>query len=188
MRLSDVPTSWPEKNHLSVGQEGDATGMQVNLAALVINSFDAYVPRKLVRVVELFHQTLAVLHGRKRIDLLRLGGEIDPRVMMAFVMLQLFHPELYRTCRRSLTGFKVLMDATQEPSQALREARPAAKALGRRTSDADLWHWAVGWLHDKPPVSQRSALLRVPDLPQAQERHEAQRILIPLVVRLLEHR
>ena len=43
---------------------------QIDLAAFVVNAFDAYVPRKLVRVVELFHQTQAVLHHRKRSGLL----------------------------------------------------------------------------------------------------------------------
>lgn len=160
---------------------------QIDLAAFVVNSFDAYVPRKLVRVVELFHQTLAVLHHRKRLGLLQVGGVIDPRVLMAFVLLQLFQPELYRACRRSLTGFNALLNAMKEPDEAKRSSRPAARALSKRTSDADLWHWAVGWVDASPPVSQRSALMRLPSL-QAEERHEAQRIQLPLVARLVEHR
>ena len=164
-----------------------AESVTLNLAALVVNSFDAHVPRKLVRVVELFHQTLAVLTHRGRFDQVVPGGLIDPRLLMAFVLLQLFQPDLYRTCRRSLTGFNVLLDATKEPEKAMLESRPAAKSLSKRTSDADLWHWAVGWVGDKPPVSQRAALLRVPDL-QPLERHEAQRIQLPLAGRLVEHR
>lgn len=159
----------------------------LNLAALVVNSFDAHVPRKLVRVVELFHQTLAVLTHRGRSDQVVPGGLIDPRLLMAFVLLQLFQPDLYRTCRRSLTGFNVLLDAMKEPEKAMLESRPAAQALSKQTSDADLWYWAVGWVGDKPPVSQRAALSRVPDL-QPVERHESQRILLPLASRLVEHR
>ena len=159
----------------------------LNLAALVINSFDAHVPRKLIRVVELFHQTLAVLTLRGKFDQVVPGGWIDPRVLMAFVLLQLFQPDLYRACRRSLTGFNVLLDAMKEPEKAMRESRPAAQSLGKRTSDADLWHWAVGWVDGPPPVSYRAALLRIPKL-QSVERHEAQRIQLPLATRLIEHR
>lgn len=159
----------------------------LNLAALVVNSFDAHVPRKLIRVVELFHQTLAVLTHRGKFEQVVPSGLIDPRVLMAFVLLQLFQPDLYRACRRSLTGFNVLLDAMKEPEKAMLESRPAAQSLGKRTSDVDLWHWAVGWVGEKPPVSQRAALLRIPDL-QSVERHEAQRIQLPLASRLVEHR
>jgi formylglycine-generating enzyme required for sulfatase activity len=164
-----------------------AISVTLNLAALVVNSFDAHVPRKLIRVVELFHQTLAVLTHRGKFEQVVPGGLIDPRVLMTFVLLQLFQPDLYRACRRSLTGFNVLLDAMREPEDAMRESRPAAQSLGRRTSDADLWHWAVGWVGDRPPVSHRAALLRIPDL-QPVERHEAQRIQLPLASRLVEHR
>lgn len=173
------------------GRRGDSRqeteSLTLNLAELVVNSFDAHVPRKLVRVVELFHQTLAVLSHRGRFEEVVPGGLIDPRLLMAFVLLQLFQPDLYRACRRSLTGFNVLLDAMKEPKKEMLESRSAAKSLSKRTSDADIWHWAVGWVGDKPPVSQRAALLRVPDL-QPVERHEAQRIQLPLASRLIEHR
>lgn len=161
--------------------------MPINLAQLVVDSFDAHVPRKLVRVVELFHQTLAVLTRRGRFEQVVPGGLIDPRLLMAFVLLQLFQPDLYRACRRSLTGFNVLLDAMKEPKKEMLESRPAAQSLGETTSDVDLWHWAVGWVGIKPPVSQSEALTRVPDL-QPIERHEAQRIQLPLASRLVEHR
>jgi KAP family P-loop domain len=100
--------------------------VSLNLAHFLIQSFDAYVPRKLVRVVELFHQVLAVAHQRHldqqaqiqanqkppvsgglaeaaqaRNVPAHLGGLIDPRMVLAFVLLQLFQPELYRTLKRT---------------------------------------------------------------------------------------
>jgi KAP family P-loop domain len=171
---------------------------KLNLAWMVVKSFDVYVPRKLIRVIELFHQVHQVLGVRKdsldtngmaviRSEQLRLGGSIDPRLLLAFLLLQLFQPELYRSLRRTITGFEELLDSFQIPSAAQVVAIAQTKALSSVTSDVDLMHWAVYWVDAIPPVSHRAMTLRVAALAE-NLRHPAQRRRILLVEKILEHR
>jgi formylglycine-generating enzyme required for sulfatase activity len=162
----------------------------LNLAALVIHSFDAYVPRKLIRVVELFHQVLDVLGQRETHAALQVGGNADstadPRIVLAHILLQLFQPDLHRTLRRSKTGFDVLLKAFAPAAQGTADKQ---RQLSERVSDADLLHWAVYGAGDLPPTSLRMAALRVVDkaLDEGQ-RYTSQRLLLLIVERLLEHR
>jgi formylglycine-generating enzyme required for sulfatase activity len=153
------------------------------LAHLVVNSFDAFVPRKLIRVVELFHQVVDVLEKRGRLDKLQVNSAIDPRLLMAFLLLQLFHPDLYRTFRRTRVGFEEVLDAFNNDT------------LGQATSDLDLWRWAAMG-YDKqqlakqeplPPVSYEKAVLMIGSI-EAKARFKAQQIYLPIVQRLVEHR
>jgi formylglycine-generating enzyme required for sulfatase activity len=174
---------------------------QFNLAHLVVNSFTVYVPRKLVRIVELFHQTLDVLEttgdvsdlndgsvsstaAKKRIERLGLGSEIDVRIFIAFLLLQLFQPELYRCLRRTRVGFDVLRDAF------------ANRKLQANISDVDLWLWAAhGHLDEaayadkekQPPVSLKSAVFAIREHDK-NARYTAQQLYFPIVERLLDHR
>ena len=81
-----------------------------HLAYFVLYCFDAYVPRKLVRLVELFYQIKQIAITRNRPFTKQLGGETDIRIVTALLMLQLFQPELYRTIKRTGTGFGEILE------------------------------------------------------------------------------
>jgi formylglycine-generating enzyme required for sulfatase activity len=165
-----------------------ATSAKPYLAHLVVNSFDAFVPRKLIRIIELLHQVLDVLDKRGHLDKLQVSDEktmdaIDPRLLMAFLLLQLFHPDLYRTFRRTRVGFEEVLDAFVN------------NTLGQATSDIDLWRWAaIGYdahqLADPkklPPVSYQKAVQMIGGI-EATARFKAQQIYLPIAQRLVEHR
>lgn len=182
--------------HMDQGDEPQNVSIGWNLADLVVKSFAAHVPRKLVRVVELFHQVLRVLEAQERMQHLRMSrGEsdqdaLDPRLLMAHVLLQLFQPELHRTMRRSINGFEILLDSfapiTYDTAfDAATEKKPV-RQLSQSISDVDLLHWAVYW-DGEPPATLRSAQLRVSKLSEA-DRHTAQRVRLVIAERLLEHR
>jgi formylglycine-generating enzyme required for sulfatase activity len=167
---------------------GAISSAKPNLAHLVVNSFDAFVPRKLIRIIELLHQVLDVLDKRGRLDKLQVSdgktnGAIDPRLLMAFLLLQLFHPDLYRTFRRTRVGFEEVLDAFNK------------NTLGQATSDLDLWRWAaIGYdpqqLADPkklPPVSYQKAVQMIGGI-EATARFKAQQIYLPIAQRLVEHR
>lgn len=159
---------------------------ELNLAHMAVNCFEVYVPRKLIRIVELFHQVLEVLHARGRLELVGVGKVIDPRLMMAFVLLQLFHPDLYRACKRSAKGFEVLLEGFSTPDKTSREN---AFALTQITSDVDILHWAVGWWGEKPPATLKSAKWRVAnEVTDKSDRYDSLSIKLPLAERILEHR
>lgn len=106
----------------------------LNLSHMLVNSFDAYVPRKLDRAVELFHHVAKVASERGR----PLGisvGAVDIRIVLALVLIQLFQPELFRCLRRTGTGFDQLRDAFQP--DALKNTRLSSEA-----SDYELLDWA----------------------------------------------
>jgi formylglycine-generating enzyme required for sulfatase activity len=172
----------------SAAQTPPAANAKPYLAHLVVNSFDAFVPRKLIRIIELLHQVLDVLDKRGRLDKLQVSdektmGAIDPRLLMAFLLLQLFHPDLYRTFRRTRVGFEEVLDAFVN------------NTLGQATSDLDLWRWAaIGYdaqqLADpkkQPPVSYQKAVQMIGGI-EATARFKAQQIYLPIAQRLVEHR
>lgn len=177
-------TSWTE-----VQSRADGTSFDVEkttflfLGNLVVASFDSCTPRKLVRVVELWHQVLDVLEHHclaGKPSLVKVGGDIDPRLLMAVVLLQLFQPELFRSMRRSKRGFDVLLDGFKLSSE-----QPIPLTDG--VSDLDLLHWAAYQVGEKPPLNISEALGRVADLDLG-KRSAAQRQRLPLVVSLLDHR
>lgn len=176
-----------DSRNLSLRQITQAESITLNLAGLVIGSFNAFVPRKLIRVVELFHQVLDVLDKRNTSHMFTVGGEpkktIDPRIAMANILLQLFQPELQRTLRRSKTGFDVLLQAFAPQTTS------GNMQLSSSKSDADLLHWAIYLSGDKrPPMTLRSATLRLADMTDEGQRYSSQRLLLVIVERLLEHR
>lgn len=163
-----------------------------NLGHFVVNAFDAYVPRKLDRIVELFHHVARIAHERGRPLSRVFGGRVDPRLVLVFVMLQLFQPELFRALRRTGTGFDILRDSF------------ASGALSALSSDLDLLAWVCTGSQrasghepasherepkdsEEPPVTMEEVLQRVARLPLDQ-RFTAQRVRLPIVERLLEHR
>jgi len=173
-----VPRTIPE-----VGGTRADTRQVFHLTHLVVSSLGSCAPRKLVRVVELWHQVLDVLEAREPSGLVadvEVGGAIDPRLLMTIVLLQLFQPELFRSLRRSRVGLNVLLDGFKASPE---QTSPLSAAM----SDLDLLHWAVYRSGEKPPVDWRAALECLPDLDPGQ-RGAAQRQRLPLVERLLEHR
>ena len=187
------------KSEVPVDGDGDSTmgasaPLNLHLGHLVVNAFDAYVPRKLVRVVELFHQVVRVAEERRRPLGAVLGGPVDARLVLALVLLQLFQPELYRCLKRTGTGFDVLRDSFHKGE------------ISASFSDMDLLSWACyGSLDDVsrgyatakaessdvpkalPPVTFAEAVARIARLGDA-ERFTAQRIRLPIVEHMLEHR
>lgn len=188
------------KSEVPVDGDGDSTmgasaPLNLHLSHLVVNAFDAYVPRKLVRVVELFHQVARVAEARGRPLGAVLGGPVDARLVLALVLLQLFQPELYRCLKRTGTGFDVVRRSF------------ANGEISAEFSDHDLMAWACYATLDhaakgyakkapkadaatddkSPPVTLAATLERIARLSD-DKRHPAQRIRLPVAERLLEHR
>ena len=158
---------------------------QADLWSLVRTCFDAYVPRKLIRLIELLHQTAAIAQNRGK-QLTRIpGGQVDVRVVLALILIQLFQPELYRLMRRRTDTFPFLLAAFAR-----------GKLKNAHVSDIDLLAWAVERkrraidnLYDlpKPPHSLDEAVQAIADL-DADQRADAQQVRLPLVTQLIEHR
>lgn len=120
-----------------------------DLSALVLSAFTAYVPRKLVRLIELLHQVqeIALRRGKK----LTVGGDsgIDVRVVAALVMIQLFQPDLYRLVRRKPQALPLLLAAFAKRGNGHQDFSDPD------ISDVDLWLWVVeesagegnDWIH-----------------------------------------
>lgn len=162
---------------LSARAEVRASGgrFDVHLGHAALNGFDAFVPRKLIRVVELFHQVVEVAHERGRPVDQHLGGERDPRWVLVFVMLQLFQPDLYRLLRRLGRGVDTLRDAF------------ADKSLRADMADMELLNWAC--YGAKPvPTDLQAAITAIANNQDEGIRSPAQRIRLPIVERLLDHR
>lgn len=159
---------------------------EVHLAHLVVGCFNAHVPRKLIRVVELFNQVQDVLEAMQPPRFLELGGPYDPRQVLSLLLLQLFQPDLYRSLRRNGDTFELFFAAFRPLSKEEQEAK-VRRQLSATTSDADLLHWAINFLDEQPPVSLRAAQQRIPRL-VLELRHASQHKRLPLVERLLEHR
>jgi formylglycine-generating enzyme required for sulfatase activity len=174
-------------------------GFGYDLLPLALQGFDAYVPRKLIRMVELMHQTAAVLDKRGR-PLGRHpqagaatgdGAPLDTRVVLALAMVQLFQPELYRIMRRRVNAFPFLLATFADRGKGVRDF-PSFEM-----SDIDLWDWVA-----KPATSATSAkrsrtaqavedaVKRIGEVYQADptQRNYAQHTRLPVVTQLVEHR
>ena len=108
-----------------------------DLPRLVLSAFTTYVPRKLVRLVELLHQVqeIALRNGKK----LTVGGDssADVRVITALVMIQLFQPDLYRLMRRKPQALPLLLAAFARRGNGYQDFSDPD------ISDVDLWLWVV---------------------------------------------
>ena len=159
-----------------------------DLGRLVFRSFDAYVPRKLLRVVELWHTTVEVARSRHNDDVRKamLAADsslpIDIRIVLALLMVQMFQPDLYRLFRRREATFATLFNAFDR----------SATGLSASKSDVDLWQWAVfgdgtHLPHAPLPTDAVAALTRIAAL-SGEKRFPAQQNRLPLVERIIEHR
>jgi formylglycine-generating enzyme required for sulfatase activity len=159
------------------------------LTGLFLASFEAYVPRKMVRVIELMHQIAHITSERGKplaaphsnIDEVapEAAGGRDIRVVFTLLMLQLFQPELFRLLRRKEAAFPTLLAAFASDLGGL---------SGNEISEIDLWTWATfrkqGDVRSK--VSNASeALARIAT--ETQSIYNAQQIRLPVVIKLVEH-
>ena len=92
------------------------------------------MPRKLDRVVELFHQVVSIAAERSR----PLGDDPHPPIVLAPVLLQRFQPELYRCIKRTANGFDELSGSMKD------------NTLSPVFSDQDLLHWVC--YGTRPPL------------------------------------
>jgi formylglycine-generating enzyme required for sulfatase activity len=181
--------------------------------ALLLKSFDHYVPRKLVRAIELAYQVERVANQRGKgwnlsRDLRRTGGDkqlAQPSeadniaaassntpfhaVMFGLLLLQLFQPEVFRVVRRKEACLGSLLGAFVGAAPQW--------ADHTQVSEVALWQWAVSYqaerLGEKLQNSQvphnwasSVAYLAAIKL-EPGERYTAQQVRLPLVQRLTEH-
>ncbi len=160
-------------------------GLEVfDLMALALAGFDAFVPRKLSRMGELWHASVEVAQlrheGDERKELLApsTAAQVDVRIAFTLMMIQLFHPDLYRVLRRHEETFKALyvgFDGTGEN-------------LSPNKSDIDLWHWAAyGEKVPKRPTTFDETLAVISVLSD-DKRYDAQQKRLPLVDCIVAHR
>ena len=186
-----------ESNVLDSAGEPSRAIQPPDLLDLALSGFDAYMPRKLIRMVELLHQIAKIAAVRNAPLQLSFSGSIDVRVVLALLLVQLFQPELYRILRRREESFPALLaafakrnDGTNAGSRELNDAR---------VSDIDLWQWAVNSGHTgprdlwNPPnfdqiyghAVQEIARVHIAD---SFERVNAQIIRLPMVAQIIGHR
>ncbi len=151
--------------------------LQIDLWPLVRTCFDAYVPRKMIRLIELLHQTAAIALVRGKPLTLAPLEKFDIRVVLALILIQLFQPELYRLMRRRVDMFPFLLAAFSNKQLA-----------SAHVSDIDLLQWAVNPVdpNTKAPTYDEAIKL-IAELP-INLRADAQQVRMPLVVQLIEHR
>jgi formylglycine-generating enzyme required for sulfatase activity len=211
--LADGHIPWfqpqPDQNKMArvergVQKEEDvaaaAESVEYDLGRLVLMSFDAYVPRKLLRIVELWHTTAQVAQARHKDDPRKpilaadSSSPIDIRIALALQMVQLFHPDLYRVFRRREATFATLFNAFDGSTTGLSASR----------SDLDLWRWAAyqggesvpgtppaaykkNSVARTCPIDAASTLALIAQL-EIDRRYPAQQNRLPLVERIIDHR
>ena len=176
------------------------------LMELFISSFDAYVPRKMVRVVELMHQIAAIAKERGRpLTLSTATGDsavalkdnyIDIRVVFTLLLIQLFQPELFRLMRRKEAAFPAFLRAFSKQKDGLNSLD---------VSEVDLWTWATfpDELDPAPAPAvgatapaKAQPIIRATSVHKAiqqiallgkDKRHGAQQIRLPIAEKLVEH-
>ncbi len=180
---------------------------------LLLAAFDAYVPRKLLRAVELWHQVCRVARERGVSGANAVSGTwireyadkpiiLDTRVVFALMLLQLFQPELFRFMRRRDRSFQVLLNAFSQKKDGLNK---------HEVSDVELWSWAsyrrgelaiavdpdptavtaaadaaVSKAAFKRPCSELEAVALIASL-DSTDAYLAQHVRLRLVERLVEH-
>ena len=117
-RWFDEPSPLSAASSSPSSPEGKAVA-KPDLLNLALSAFDAYVPRKLIRLVELVHQVSrvqATVGGGSWLHSQIASGKLDQRVVLVMLMLQLFQPELYRLMRRKVGVLPGLMAAFSSSS------------------------------------------------------------------------
>ena len=159
-----------------------------DLLSLALRGFDAYVPRKLARLVELWHTTVQVAILRNQADSKKevlapsSAAQVDIRIVLTLLMVQIFHPDLYRVFRRHEETFQTLYNGFDSTGDNLSPS----------FSDIDLWHWAAYKFKEKGkedarPMHLESAVAMISKLDDSQ-RYPAQQKRLPLVECIIAHR
>ncbi len=171
---------------------------EFDLLALALNGFNVYVPRKLIRLVELMHQTAAVAQARGRSLGWDTGGAVDVRVVLALVQIQLFQPDLFRLMRRRQGAFPALLAAFAKASV---DKPSALRSAG--LANMDLWRWVAcestqphatdvlpeDQLRRSPAQpGQDPVISRIQAIQEPATRSLAQQVRLPLVSLLTEYR
>ena len=114
------------------------------LTQMLLDSFEAYVPRKLLRAQELMHQWQCVLAARGTAML----GVQNQAMFLTLALLQLFAPDLYRLVRRRsglwqewVNAYLPLQEGFDPVFSCLR--RQSAPHFELNASDARLYRWAA---------------------------------------------
>ena len=194
-----------------VGEAGESGKLQsgstipttppTDLLDLALSGFDAFMPRKLIRLVELLHQVAAIALLRQKPLQLTYAGEVDVRVVLVLLLIQLFQPELFRVMRRRGDSFPTLLAAFAiRPVLGASTAPEPPDLPGAQMSDIDLWRWAVNpkdaeieWrpaplepLYSHAAHCIAQAFKGKPD--ERTSRTSAQQVRLPIVLQLIEHR
>lgn len=140
------------------------------LVHLLLDSFDAFVPRKLNRSLELMHQFQQVFAARGTpiqpppAGFSPTGSAADARMMLFCVLLQLFAPEIFRLLRRRPELFGhwmrayLVQDTSRHPVFVWQKTA-GDQLMTLEVSDADLYRWVAlgsgaGALQKAPPPGQ----------------------------------
>jgi len=123
------------------------------LVHLLLDSFDAFVPRKLGRTLELMHQFQQVFTARGTpiqpppSGFSTTSSAADARMVLCCVLLQLFAPEIFRLLRRRPELFGHWMKAYLEQDQThpvfIWQKTAGDQQMGLEVSDGDLYRWAA---------------------------------------------
>ena len=177
------------------------TNVPTDLLDLALSGFDAFMPRKLIRLVELLHQVAAIARLRQKPLQVTYSGDVDVRVVLVLLLIQLFQPELFRVMRRRADSFPTLLAAFAVRPVLGASTTPEPPDLpNAQMADIDLWRWAVNpkdadveWkpaplepLHGHAAHCISLAFKGKPD--ERTSRTSAQQVRLPIVLQLIEHR
>jgi formylglycine-generating enzyme required for sulfatase activity len=170
-----------------------------DLLELALSGFDAFMPRKLIRLVELLHQVAAIARLRQKPLQPTYAGEVDVRVVLVLLLIQLFQPELFRVMRRRADSFPTLLAAFAVRPVLGASTTPEPPDLpNAQMADIDLWRWAVNpkmdaafeWKPDASAPIYSYAVNCISDAFKGKpsDRTSAQQVRLPIVLQLIEHR
>lgn len=202
--LPVAPTTAAARHNPTEGQPQSATHASA-LVDLLLDSFVAYVPRKLIRTVELMHQIQSVAHERgQHLVVPSKGGNpggdkaLDARVLLFLSVMQLFAPDLYRLIRRRPEIFSAWLRAnlyTTSPLGGLidREFKWRAQAdhVEMEVADTEVWDWVAGAKDKHPFTADAQAWakwLGALDAKDSSTRFTIEQLRLPLARLLLEYR
>ncbi len=166
---------------------------------ILLASFDQYVPRKLIRAIELLYQVRDIAAARGK-ELVR-STTIDSRILFGLLLLQLFQPEIFRVLRRRKAALPSILAAFLSDPFGL--DTDAGLGEGSNISESRLWQWAclytdTALINDEAkdahknteaPTDYKSALAYIATKIKgnAGNVYTAQQIRLPLADRLVAH-
>lgn len=150
LRVPGTPRLWLVEIE---DDKGNVTALKSSpMLHILLDSFDAYVPRKLARTMELMSQYQQVLSARRITmqspSLATATPGVDARLILFCVLMQLFAPEIFRLLRRRPGIFGQWMRANLAENTSMLpvfewEEGSADRPLVIDVSDADLFRWAA---------------------------------------------